>query len=72
MQSLQLEEALPLSVSRGQTKAAREVFQLKHGHMREKAELSKEERQHERNQRKRKFKTAAHNKLIQKKEVLRQ
>ena len=72
MQSLQLEDALPIAVSSGQTKAAREVFELRHGHLREKGELSKEEKQQERRQRKRKFKTAAHNKLIHKKEQLRQ
>lgn len=40
--------------------------------MREKVELSKEERQAERNSKKRKIKTSAHNKSIYKKEQLRQ
>ncbi len=67
-----LEDALPIQVGKGQTKTAREVFQLKHGAMREKTELSKEERQAERSSKKRKIKTSAHNKAIHKKEQLRQ
>jgi len=42
--SLLLEDALPIQISKGQTKTAKEVFQLRHGQMREKPELSKEER----------------------------
>lgn len=42
--SLLLEDALPIQISKGQTKAAREVFQLQHVSLREKKELTKEER----------------------------
>jgi hypothetical protein len=69
--SLQLEDALPIQVSKGQTKSAREVFQLKHTSLRERAELTKEERSAERSSKKRKIKTSAHNRLIHKKEQLR-
>ena len=70
--SLTLEDALPIMISKGQTKTAREVFQLRHGAMREKTELSKEERQAERASKKRKAKTSAHNKSVHRKEQLRQ
>lgn len=66
-----LEDALPIQVSKGQTKTADEVFKLRHGAMREKTELSKEERQAERASKKRKVKTSAHNKQIHRKEQLR-
>jgi hypothetical protein len=45
---------------------------LKHTSLRERAELSKEERYAERSSKKRKIKTSAHNRLIHKKEQLRQ
>lgn len=70
--SLTLEDALPIQVSKGQTKSAREVFQLQHTSLREKTELSKEERNAERASKKRKIKTSAHNRTIHKKEQLRQ
>ena len=42
--ALQLEEAIPIGVSEGKTKTAREVFTIEASAMREKAELSKEEK----------------------------
>lgn len=62
--SLLLEDALPIQISKGQTKAAREVFQLQHHSLREKKELTKEERRKERSSKKRKIKSSAHNKMI--------
>lgn len=51
--ALQMEEALPIGVSQGQTKSAREVFSVAPKDMRDKAELSKEEKRKERAHRKR-------------------
>lgn len=70
--SLLLEDALPIQISKGQTKAAREVFQLQHVSLREKKELTKEERRQERSSKKRKIKSSAHSRSIAKKENLRQ
>jgi hypothetical protein len=43
-----IEEALPISVSTGQNKSAREVFSINAQKLRDKSELSKEERHRER------------------------
>lgn len=51
--SMMLEDALPINVSKGQTKSARETFSVNALAMREKTELSKEERRKERASRKR-------------------
>ena len=46
--SLMLEEGMPISVSAGHTQSAREVFTVNKKAMRERAELTKEERHKER------------------------
>jgi hypothetical protein len=43
-----LEDALPINVSKGRTKSARETFAVNALAMREKTELSKEEKRKER------------------------
>lgn len=55
--AMMIEEALPISVSTHQTKSAREVFSIHNQKLRDKAELSKEEKRKERATRKRKIKT---------------
>ena len=46
--ALMLEDALPINVSKGRTKSARETFAVNALAMREKTELSKEEKRKER------------------------
>jgi hypothetical protein len=55
--ALQLEEAIPIGVSEGGVKTAREVFKIDEKGLREKDELTKEERRKARMQRKRKIKS---------------
>ena len=51
--ALTLEEAIPIGVSTGDTKSAREVFTIAPKNMRDKSELTKEEKLRERAHRKR-------------------
>ena len=67
-----LEDALPINVSRGQTKSARETFAVNALAMREKTELSKEEKRKERAQRKRQIKQSLKAKASYRKEKLRE
>lgn len=67
-----LEDALPIAVGSGQTKSASEVFRLKHKDLRNRVELTKEERSAERSKIKRKVKATQHQKAIERKEKLRQ
>lgn len=53
-----LEEAVPISVATGGTKSAREVFSVDAKGLREKTELTKEEKRKERAARKRKIKAS--------------
>ena len=62
--ALQMEEALPIGVSQGQTKSAKEVFSVAHKDMRDKDELTKEEKRRERAHRKRQIKAHLHDKAI--------
>ncbi len=62
--SLMIEDALPIAVSTGQSKSAREVFSINNQKLREKTELSKEERHKERQTRKRKIKAHLKHKEI--------
>jgi hypothetical protein len=66
-----LEEGLPISVSIGQTRSAREVFTVASKAMRERAELTKEEKNKERSVKKRKIKAKQHAKSIDMKEKRR-
>lgn len=52
-----IEDAIPINVSTGQTKSAREVFSINHSKLREKSELTKEEKRADRANKKRKIKT---------------
>lgn len=54
--SLMLEEAVPISVSLGATKSAREVLSVYRHQLQDKTELTKEERRKERAGKKRKIK----------------
>ena len=67
-----LEDALPINVSKGHTKNAREVFTIASKKLREKSELTKEEKRKERANRKRKIKTHLKNKEVDKKEKKRE
>lgn len=58
--ALMLEEGLPISVSTAQTRSAREVFTATEKSMRDRAELTKEERRKERASKKRKIKAGQH------------
>ena len=70
--SLMIEEALPIAVNmRGQSKSARETFSINNQKLREKSELSKEERHKERATRKRKIKAHLKHKELTKKEKRR-
>ena len=71
MPSLSLEEALPIDVSKGSSKTAREIFSVNPLALREKAELTKEEKRKERVARKRKIKQSMKAKVEYKKEQLR-
>lgn len=66
--SLMIEDAIPIAVSTGQSKSAREVFSINAQKMREKSELTKEERRQERATRKRKIKSHLKHKEIERKE----
>jgi hypothetical protein len=66
-----IEDALPISVSTGQNKSAREVFSINAQKLREKSELSKEERYKERQTRKRKIKSHLKHKELKQKEKKR-
>jgi len=70
--SLTLEEAIPIGVSTGTTKSAREVFTAEPKAMREKDELTKEEKKRERAHRKRSIGTHLKNKEIRMKEKNRE
>ena len=72
MPSLALEEALPISVARGNVKTAREVFSVNPQGLREKSELTKEEKRKERAKRKRQIKASFKAKTIYKKEKMRE
>lgn len=52
-----MEDAIPINVSQGQTRSAREVFSINHSKLREKTELTKEEKRQDRAHKKRKIKT---------------
>ena len=66
--ALQLEEALPIAVSSAQAKTAREVFTIEASAMRDKSELSKEEKHKERRRRKQHISTHMKAKSIKQKE----
>ena len=70
--SLTMEEAIPIGVSTGTTKSAREVFTADPRAMREKDELTKEEKKRERAHRKRSIKTHLKHKEIKTKEKNRE
>jgi hypothetical protein len=67
-----IEEALPIAVSQAQTRNPREVFSINSQKMREKVELTKEERHSERATRKRKIKNHLKHKELNKKEKRRE
>ncbi len=69
--SIMIEEALPISVSTGMNKSAREVFSINQQKLREKNELTKEEKRKERATRKRKIKSHLKHKELNKKEEKR-
>ena len=64
--ALKLEEAIPIGVSTGMQQTAREVFTIAPQQMRDKAELTKEERHRERAHRKRQI-----GEHLKKKEIVR-
>lgn len=66
-----IEDAIPISVSTGQSKSAREVFSINNQKLREKSELTKEERRSERATRKRKIKAHLKHKEMTRKEQKR-
>ena len=66
--SMMIEDAIPISVSTGQTKSAREVFSINQQKLRDKSELTKEERHKERATRKRKIKSHLKHRELNKKE----
>ena len=70
--SLALEEALPISVARGNVKTAHEVFSVNPLLLRDKSELTKEEKRKERAKRKRQIKASFKAKTIHKKEKMRE
>ena len=65
---MQLEEAIPIGVSDAKAKTAREVFTIEAKQMRDKAELTKEEKRQERRRRKSQIKSHLHHKDIKRKE----
>ena len=68
-----IEDAIPIAVnSKGQSKSARETFSINNQKLREKSELSKEERHRERATRKRKIKAHLKHKELGKKEKRRE
>ena len=67
-----IEDAIPIAVNaKGQSKSARETFSINNQKLREKSELSKEERHKERATRKRKIKAHLKHKELSKKEKRR-
>ena len=70
--ALALEEAIPIGVSTGMQQTAREVFTIAPQQMRDKAELTKEERHRERAHRKRQIAEHLKKKEITKKEKNRE
>ncbi|CDW79839.1 UNKNOWN [Stylonychia lemnae] len=70
--ALMIEESLPIQISQAQTKSARETFSIHDQKLREKTELTKEERRKERATRKRKIKTHLHKKELVQKEKKRE
>jgi U3 small nucleolar RNA-associated protein MPP10 len=70
--SLMLEDAVPIHVSKGATKSAKEVFAVNALAMREKTELTKEEKRKERASRKRQIKASLKAKATFKKEKMRE
>ena len=67
-----LEDAIPIEVSKGKLKTSREVFTVDPRAMREKSELTKEEKRKERASKKRKVKAAFKAKATQVKEKNRE
>ena len=67
-----LEEAIPIGVSTGNTKSAKDVFTVDPKALRSKEELTKEERRKERSHRKRQIKSHLHQKEVQRKEKNRE
>lgn len=63
-----LEDAIPIDVSKGKLKTVREVFTVDPRALREKTELTKEEKRKERTAKKRKVKAAFKAKATHKKE----
>lgn len=63
-----LEDAIPIDVSKGKLKTSREVFTVDARALREKSELTKEEKRKERAAKKRKIKATFKAKNTQKKE----
>ena len=63
-----LEDAIPIDVSKAKQKSAREVFTIDPRALREKSELTKEEKRKERAAKKRKIKATFKAKTQQKKE----
>jgi hypothetical protein len=66
-----LEEAIPISVSAGKLKSAKEVFSVNSQEVHSKEELSKEEKRKQRAQKKRKIHTHLINKATSQKEKRR-
>jgi hypothetical protein len=67
-----MEEVIPIGVSVGNTKSAREVFEVNPRALRDKEELTKEEKHRERAHRKRSIKSHLKNKEIVRKEKNRE
>ena len=67
-----LEDAIPIGVSKGNVKSAHEVFSVNKLALREKTELTKEEKRKERAKRKRQIKASNKAKATFKKEKLRE
>jgi len=70
--ALALEEAIPINVSKENTKSAREVFSITQRQMHDKDEMTKEEKRKDRANKKRKIKTHLHKKEIKLKEKNRE
>ena len=70
--ALMLEEAVPMNVSKGNVKSAHEVFAVNPLALREKSELTKEEKRKERAKRKRQIKASLKAKTTFKKEKMRE
>ena len=70
--ALKMEEAIPIGVSQGGTKTAKEVYEINPRALRDKDELTKEEKRKERAHRKRSIKSHLKNKDIVRKEKNRE